>query len=952
MKIFFTAFLLCTTFLGFTQKATISGVVTDLSSGETLPFGSVFVEGNTAIGSSTNFEGAYSLKLDEGKYNLVFLFTSYEKHIEEIIVRAGESIEKNISVKSSLGELEEVTVTTEKTTAKTDAAFDREKMNSSSMIDGASAEQMKKTGDSDAGEVIKRVTGVSVVGGKEVFVRGLGDRYTKTTLNGMEIPGLDPDRNTVQMDIFPTNLIDNITVYKTFLPNLPGDFTGGLVDIKTKDFPTKETFSFSAGFGYNTETTFNKNYLGYKGGSLDFIGMDDGTRALPINTYSEFKDPALNDKSLTTLTKSFDKTMAPEESLAFLNQSYSVGYGNQKKSDSINLSYGYNVAFSYQNSHKLNSSAEINAYRKEPEASEISLFRDRKAEGNIASRDVIWSALIGQSIKYNKKNKISLNLFHTQNGNASSAILLQNNSELNPATLEKTSLQYNQRSVTNVNLSGKHNSSEKWTYKWGVSPSLSRISSPDIRSTILEIDENDSTNYLFSPSVGSEIRRIYRDLLEVSLNSKLDVEYSYKGLKNQESKLMFGLSQLSKSRDFIVSDYTFNVENVDKIESDPNWFFLDENIWTPQNDKGTYVRDGRQESNTYFATQNIIAAYTMTELPVSEKLKTVFGVRVEQAQNYYTGKNNSGSVVYTNELVLDELSILPAFNFVYKLRDSLYNNMNLRGSYAKTVARPSFREKSISQVYDPIAGRRFNGNLDLIQTDIHNVDVRWEHFYGRTEVLSASAFYKRFNNPIEIVAFDLAPDEVQPINTGVADVYGIELEFRKRLGFINEDHKKLFIGANYTYVNSQIDMNKVLIEKGDSFVTEKKLRETNARDGEVVSDSRPLFGQSPYIVNAFVSFGQDSLGLELNLSYNVQGKRLAVIGVGSIPDVYEQPFHSLNFKASKTVGGENKWKASVRIQNILNNKRQRFYESFNSENQVYDLYKDGVTFSASISYKF
>ena len=312
--------------------------------------------------------------------------------------------------------------------------------------------------------------------------------------------------------------------------------------------------------------------------------------------------------------------------------------------------------------------------------------------------------------------------------------------------------------------------------------------------------------------------------------------------------------------------------------------------------------------------------------------------------------------------MLDELNVLPSLNLVYKIRkekDSLQKNdksTNFRGAYTQTVARPSFREISISQIYDPIQGRRYLGNIDLKQTLIHNADLRWEHFFGRTELLSASAFYKKFINPIEIVANVAAPNELKPVNAGEANVYGAELELRKAIGFLNSPEKSLMAGANFTYVVSQIDMTKVDVVVGDSVISEYEVRQANARTGETVNQFRPMFGQSPYIVNAYLTFKHDSLNLMFNVSYNVQGKKLAVIGVGNLPDVYEQPFHSLNLKVSKGFGkihkGEDspRWQASFRAQNLLNNARRRFYEAYEAEPQVYDYLNQGMTFSASVTY--
>ncbi len=950
------ALILALTINTFSQKGILRGQITDRKNGETLPFANIYNKDNISQGTTSDLDGNFTLKLEAGTYTIVFSSTSYASIEKSITITGDKTTIENIALGESNEVLVEFQVVAEKKVSNTMAAFDREKMKATNMVDGTSSEQMKKTGDSDAGEVIKRVTGVSIEGGKHVYVRGLGDRYTKTILNSMEIPGLDPDRNTVQMDIFPTNLIDNITVYKTFTPELPGDYTGGLVNIQTKDFPTRKTISFSAGLGYTPITTFNSDFILYEKGKLDFIGFDDGSRKLPINASKPISDPTQGEEALERSTKAFGKQMAVQPSSAFMNQSYSFGIGNQINPEGKNFDYGYNFYVNYQNNYTFYEDVTYGAFRKDPDASVYSLFPDRISTGQLGSQNVLWSALLGQSIKINKLHKISLNIFHTQNGESTAANLNEQNFEFNPATLLKQSLQYTQRQVSNVNLSGKHTlKKNKWNMNWSLSPSISKIDDPDIRSTVLEKEEDTQNEgeyiYSLNQSVGGEIRRIFRYLNEYNINSKLDFEYSFKKKDSLESKIKFGVSETYKTRTFEVFDYIFNLEGNPDIPNDPNWFFEDENIWTPETDQGTYVSGDRQLANSYEATQLIIGAYAMNELPVTEKFKAVYGVRMEKVTNTYTGQDNAGNVFYTNETVLDELNFLPAVNLVYAVKDSLFETMNVRTSYTQTLARPSFREKSIAQIYDPIQGRRYNGNIDLMQTNIHNADLRWEYFYGRTEVLSVSGFYKKFINPIEIVSFEKAPNEVQPINAGEADVYGIELEARKRIGFKDQDHIKFFAGANFSWIESKIDMNQVIVKDGATNTkTEKEIREANARDGETIGDYRPMFGQSPYLVNGFVSFGNDSLGLDVNLSYNVQGKRLAVIGIGAIPDVYERPFHSLNLKISQKFGKNGQWKGSVSAQNLLNNARRRYYESYEAEPQLYDYFMQGRQFSVSISY--
>jgi TonB-dependent receptor len=959
----------------------ISGVVTDKNSKTAIPFAKVKIQGLN-VGANTDFDGKFNIKIEPGTYKLVFSMSGegYLDQEKDVIVK-GEVISiinVELSKDQKVVEIGEMKVIANKTEgAKTVEADDARRRDEKGATEGVTTEQMKERGVTTAVEAVQMAPGLSIEDGKSVYVRGLGDRYTKTILNGMDIPGLDPDRNSVQMDIFPATVIDNITVYKTFTPNLSGDFTGGLVDITTKDFPSDRTLYVSAGLGYNTAVTFNKDYFGYKGGKLDFLAFDDGTRALPIRATDKLPNPVLGDPVLEKRTKQFGQTMATEEMNNFLNQNYSISFGDKIKLKDSKGVYGYNIVANYRNTFNLYKDVTYSEYRKvfdDNGAPINSLDKWRQSTGTQTENDIIWTSLIGQSFKI-KRSKISLALFHTQNGKSSAAQLTDVNYEQNPSTMYKQSLQYSQRSVSNANLSGRHllDTLGKWKLDWKLSPTYSRIKDPDIRSTALEVRKDSLGNdeFYYSPAVGSEIRRIWRSLNEYNLGGRLDLskKYSYTNLiKNtssdkfsafaqREREFSIGFSNTFKSRSFEVLDYIFDIENPTSLSGDPNWYFQDENIWTAESDTGTFARGNREPANTYDAQQNIIGVYVMNEATFSEHISATYGVRAEHAQNWYTGQNNTGSIVYSNESVLNQLSVLPSLNMVYKIEKAADSNhlaryTNVRAAYATTVARPSFKEKSIAQIYDPIQGRTFNGNIDLKQSTIYNADLRWEYFFGRTELISASAFYKRFIDPIELIAYNTAPNETQPINSGTADIYGAEFEIRKSIGFnkSGQEHLNFSVGANFTYVISRINMNEVLITTGGITQTEKEIRETNKREGEVINDYRPMYGQSPYIINGFVSFKNDSLGLSVNLNYNVQGKKLAVIGVGSLPDVYEQPFHSLNLKVSKTLGAERNWNASLRGSNLLMSVRQKFYESYNADSQLYDYFNQGMSISGSISY--
>ncbi|MFZ9028889.1 MAG: TonB-dependent receptor plug domain-containing protein [Crocinitomicaceae bacterium] len=966
--------------LGFSQEI-IRGEVKDVKTGEPVFNATVKLDG---VGKAkTDFDGAFSIKTTAGEHKLLVTNPTEGYIDEEVLVEVVAGRVMNVVIEigkdKSVQKFEDIKVVVVKTTGPptTLEGSDKRRMEETATSDEMPKEQIRNSGVTNAADAVQMVPAASVEDGKNVYIRGLGDRYTKTILNGMDIPGLDPDRNSVQMDIFPAVMIDNITVYKTFTPNLTADFTGGLVNIQTKDFPGRKTLYAKGGLGYNVNATFNPDFIGYEGGALDFLGFDDGTRGLPVNPSTEIPHPSQGDDLTENLTRRFGQTMSTQKAFSFMNQNHAFAYGNQinkpMRKDSLKKwSYGYNVVMNYRTNNNYYDDVEYNEFIRDTDLNETELFRDRTSRGQLSVKDVMWTALLGQSIKFNR-NKISLVMFHTQNGTMTTALLNETNYDSNQAQLVKHGLQYSQRSISNVNLNGTHflDSAGRFKMTWALSPTLSRISDPDIRSTALELADYSTPEnpiYLWEESVGAEVRRIFRSLNEINISAKVDFENKFKLGEERDWTLKYGGLNTYKTRSFDVSEYVFRLYGMsNEVPNDPDWFFQPENIYTTESGQGTYATGQQEKANIYDATQNITAGYVMGEIPVTNAFNVTAGARVEKNINRYTGQSNNADFDpnaprYENEVVLDQLNVLPSLNLVYKIRkekDSLLKNnksTNFRGAYTQTVARPSFREISISQIYDPIQGRRYLGNIDLKQTLIHNADLRWEHFFGRTELISASAFYKKFINPIEIVANVAAPNELKPVNAGEANVYGAEIELRKAIGFVNSPDKSLLAGANFTYVVSQIDMTKVDVTVGDSVISEYAVRQANARTGETVDQFRPMFGQSPYIVNAYLTFKHDSLNLMFNVSYNVQGKKLAVIGVGNLPDVYEQPFHSLNLKVSKGFGkihkGEDapRWQASFRAQNLLNNARRRYYEAYEAEPQVYDYLNQGMTFSASVTY--
>jgi hypothetical protein len=935
---FFTLLVLFITISITAQTGTIIGKVVDDATAEDVIGANIVIVGTTT-GTTSDFDGTFSIDLDAGVHSLEFIYMGSAKQIvTDIEVKAGEVT--NLGVISMIEETNEldVVVVTAKAVRNTENALMKLQQKSLNVLDAVSSQAISRSGDSDAGEAIQRVTGVTVQDGKNVFVRGLGDRYTKTILNSMEIPGLDPDRNTVQMDIFPTSILDNIIVYKTFTPNLSGDFTGGTVDISLKDYPEEKSMNISGSLGFNPYNNLNSDYLTYNSATTDGLGLGANSRSLPINSGLKSLPPGFgSNMEVDRRANAFDKEMSADRATSFLNSSFGFSFGNKIRKEKTTV--GFNVALGYKNTYIYNEGAEFNDYLKNTSKDITELELSQSRMGDIGTHEVLWSGLLNGSIRKGN-SAYSLSLFHTQDGIKKTSIINSEDFINTSIALEKNILYYNQRNISNLSYKQKHDFSDKLMLQINVSPSVSMNKEPDIRETTFAI--SDEGNYLFDTGAGAALTRTYRDLLEISNNTKIDLEWKFKQWNGKGAKLLGGLAHLYKNRDFSIVMYNFRNQGLDlEFTGNPDQIFEEQNLYSATTNEGFWIDGQRNPSDRFQSNINITAGYIMNELPVSDKLTLVYGLRVEHAQMRYTGERQviqTQNDVYNNQKVLDELDFLPSVNATYKLKD----NMNFRFAGSKTLVRPSFKEKSLAQILDPITGITFIGNVDnLEQTDIYNLDLRWEYFFNTGEMVSLTTFYKYFDNPIEIVAFQgESPTNITPRNADNARVIGLEFELKKKLTFISSSLENLSIGMNVTYVNSRVKMTQIEYED----------RLLELRTGETTGDTRTMQGQSPYIVNAYLNYNDVDKGIEGNISYNVQGESLQVVGIRRNADVFMQSFHGLNMKVAKRLGKENKWKISVSAKNMLNQKRFSVYRSFQAEDQIWRSIRPGVGFSFGASY--
>lgn len=941
--------LLLTTNLS-AQTGTISGIVIEAESGMTTIGANILIVEN-GQGTSTDLDGKYLIKgIEEGVYTVECSYLGFEtQKFENITVKAGEVTTLDVKLGETTMDLGLEVVVEAKQLSNTESSLLAVQRKSAVALDGISAAQISKAGDKDVAGAIRRIPGVTVQGGKYVYVRGLGDRYSKTTLNGAEIPGLDPNRNTVQMDLFPTPLIDNIMVAKTFAPNFYGDFSGGYIDVTTKDFPEAFTLNFSASIGVNTTSTFNKNIYTSPAGKFDALGFDDGSRALPQLLKGQTV-PSSNEPSsiLPDMTRAFANNWTMEQVAKPVNHNFSFSVGDQVslfgKPLGLIFSLTYQRKFSGFDNGNYGIYSLTENFATNPNTS---LNRELVLKQNASTDNVLFGGMFGSSYKIANGHKIGLTLMHNQSGTTSTRYLVgRKYKDDKDDIFETRTWKYTQRSLSTAQLRGKHSFAkiQNLELNWQSSYSLSLQNTPDLRyfTNRVRQETGEDTQYFIKPSSDRVPSRFYRNMQQGNWSNKLDLALPFKQWSNLSAKVSAGASYLMKTRKFAEHRYQFNQQGI-SYTGNPSTYFSEANLISYDTESNSYSNDGDgifvsnsagdDLRNTYDALQNVIGAYAMVDLPIIRKLRFVGGLRIEttdvRLKSYSQQLLNKYPKVDGQQKLLNNVDFLPSINFNYEITD----NMKLRMGYNRTLARPTFRELAPFSSFDVEGGYLFTGNPNLERTLIDNVDLRWEWYFNSGEIISASGFYKNFTNPIERTFNPEQPNgEFTYRNVDNAFLAGVELEIRKKLNYapILEDFT---VALNFSYIYSR------------TLIDAKELEQIHATNPEV-KPYRALFGQSPYSINAALYY-QNKFGTNCNLVFNIVGPRIAYITDGGMPNIYEQARPQLDFNISQRI--VKGLTATFSAKNLLNSSYKETIE-FNGRSYDVNTYDLGMSFSLGVRY--
>lgn len=949
------------------QTGKITGKIIDAKTGETLPGATAIIEGTTK-GASADFDGNFSINnVPAGKVNLIVSYISYDnKKLTGIEVKANDVTNINIQLETSTSQnLQEVTVTVEIAKENTAALVLMQK-NNISVSDGVSAETIKRTPDRNTADVLKRVSGASIQDNKFAIIRGLNERYNAAYLNGAPLPSSESDRKAFSFDVFPSNMLDNLVIIKTARPELPGEFAGGIIEISTKNIPDKTFLSVNISGGYNTITT-GKQQIYYQGGKTDWLGMDDGTRSMPseIPAYENFP---LNIHEQAKLAK-----VVPTSDWNLYEKKFSPNYAFQL-SAGHNFKYKerdfFGVLFSMTyNRTNLFSTTERNSYTNNSDplmpSDKESSYLDKSY-----STQILSGAMLNLSCKINENHSISLKNLYSLNSD--DKVITREGTptplDVNPTIVKSNAMWYTGNKIASSQLVGDHYLPKaKIKINWVGAFSDIKREVPNLRRSIFTrykylTDPNypiaEDTMYQaqisqssISPDYGGTM--FWSKLNENIKSFKADVSrpFSFTEKIKMEVKLG-GLVQLR--------DRTFDVRQVGYTRyKGGNVYFKDSLLYLNQSQLltaqnmglmytdafsngagGFKLIDATKARDSYKASSALQAGYLQLDFKYSTWLRLVGGARLENYTQSLT-YNDVAYLVNKKTITKDTtvLDILPSVNLIFSITDK----QNIRLCYSKTLNRPEFRELAPFAFYDFNTMFVVTGNDTLKRCTIDNYDLRYEIFPGRGQLFSASGFYKNFTNPIEQVQSN-NKNELTYNNVPNAKSYGFELEYRIIIGalFKNDSSwygkllNNLTLFTNYAYIKSEVDVSKI----------------TN-----VDYKSRPMQGQSPYILNAGISYVDNDYNFSISGIVNRIGDRISVVGNKLYPDIWEHGRTVLDLQATKSLL-KNKIEIRFTIKDVLA-QYQYFYNDKNV-NRKFDEQSDdiiwktkfGSTYAFQIGYKF
>ena len=773
--------------------------------------------------------------------------------------------ESTVAVPAGAAFVGEITVEGAAADESTEQALLIQRKQAAQVSDAISKQEISKNAGGDAAGALQRVTGISVQQDKYVYVRGLGERYSNTTLNGSKLPTTEFDKKVVPLDLFPAKLLNNVRVSKTYSPDMSGDFAAGLVEIETLDFPTDTTLEFSLGGRTNSNTTGEA--LGRYVGGLDFMG--DGGQALPSSIPDQFLargnpfNPGFSADELQQFGRDFIGSWTADDTAkdyvgspysgADPNLGFSLTYGDTFGNLGVVISATHARTFYHQD--------EEQRYFVLGAGEELQLTTDYDMA---TDNEGVRLGLIGNfNYRINPDHRLELRTILTRDASSQNRFFAGYDNDI-ASSVSNYRVRYAVEEIGSYQLSGEH-----FLGSVGANGALlewrGSLGDASNESNLREALYQDQNGVQILTDESQSGLLLYNDLADDIADGGVDwTQFFVSG--NVFGSVKGGVAFSSRERDFSSRRFRFNFRNISGIDLTPipDDIYVEENI----NPNGLEIKEETRSTDFYTASHDLGAAYALVDATFG-KWRLNGGLRYEDSDiqvNTLEPFNTEATPFVTT--VADQ-EFMPAISATYRLNP----NTNLRAAFSQTVNRPEFRELAPFEWTDVVGGRSARGNPDLVSANISSFDLRWEWFPDQYGVIAASAFYKDFTNPIERTLLFAVELQSTWINTPGATNLGAELEFRRGLGFLADALNPFAVQVNYTYVDSEINV-------GD--------------DPIVTSTVRPLVGQPDHTLNLVFEWAPVRWGSMVRLLYNYQGTTLYQAGGLGIPDVYQEPYATLD----------------------------------------------------------
>ncbi len=863
--------------LAHAQTGTVRGTLKDAITQEDLIGATVRVDG-TAIGAATDVNGFFSIsKVPVGSVKLILTYVSYRtKEIPGVTVEADKVTEVNASMEEDKVQLAEVKIVAQRST-NTEISVISEIKAAQQIVSGISAQQIARTLDRDAGQVVKRIPGITIVGDRFINIRGLSSRYNTVMLHNAFTPSTETDVRAFSFDVIPSSQIDRLLIFKTPSADNPGEFAGGIVKIFTKSIPDQTSVTIDYGMAFRAGTTFSDFLQSDQSGFA--TGFNSGTYDLPKNFPASLATIINNNALITQAGQSLQNDWTASRSRAIPDQraavtaSFRIDAGKVRIGNITALNYSYNFT---------NFGITRNDYDVDATGSTALFnFNDQQYTRNVRIGLMHnWAARFGDGrhlIEFkNLYNQFSTGQYVDRTGRDIQAAYNAKNASFNQVF----------RGIYTGQLLGRHDlgTDRRTTVDWMVGYNNAFRDQPDYRRYRSDLNGNSTTLFVpFGAAATFFLGRFYGTLNENAVTGSANLTHKFVfGADKRELEVKAGVFYEQKNRDFAGRNLGYvrasgDGFNNELLNGSINSLFQTQNI---NSTSGIKIDEQTNPSDSYNAENTLLAYYAQVNIPLTKKFNAIVGLRIEDNTQSLNSRELNGTPVVVKYPIT---TALPSVNLTYNFTERSL----LRAAFGRTINRPEFRELAPFAFYDFDYNFVYRGNPLVKPATINNYDLRYEFYPTPAELVSVAAFYKDFTNPIESVAI-IGPSgrNFSFQNAKSAYTAGVEIEVRKGLG---------------TLFPNSTTLSRMSLLFNTALITSKiTLAQDNSTQFQ--SDNRPLQGQSPYIINVGLNYNNPDRDLQVNLLYNVIGRRIVFVGLRDYPDFYEMPRSVLDLTFSKGIG--------------------------------------------------